>query len=142
MDRNDDTAALAAAKACAERVAEYLFAHGAVRAAALVRDSMAPLTLANAIRDTYGRVRPGLIAIEIEQEDVALLQTLARSPGCAGETAADALAHLASSAADGVRRPGSWERAWIQQAFGEIDESALEVDPTARWRRRPAGGGR
>ena len=30
------------------------------------------------------------------------------------------LKHLARCAADGVRRPGSWERSWVEQAFGDI----------------------
>lgn len=30
-----------------------------------------------------------------------------------------ALARLAHSAADGIRRPGAWEREWLSQAFPE-----------------------
>jgi len=28
--------------------------------------------------------------------------------------------YLTSSAVDGVRRPGSWERQWLLQAFGDL----------------------
>jgi hypothetical protein len=33
-----------------------------------------------------------------------------------------AIDHLVASAAAGVSRPGSWERGWLEQAFGEWGE--------------------
>lgn len=52
---------------------------------------------------------------------------------------AGALAQLATSAAEGMRRPGSWEREWLAQAISE-DEWAdkLTQDPEAQWRMVPA----
>lgn len=47
-----------------------------------------------------------------------------------------ALLHMVHAAADGVRRPGAWERAWVEQGFGDGWEDKLEVDPDAPWRRR------
>jgi hypothetical protein len=49
-----------------------------------------------------------------------------------------ALLELAARAADGVCRPGAWERQWLYQAFGDEWEERLEPDPQApRWRQRP-----
>ncbi len=51
--------------------------------------------------------------------------------------ASAALAELASRAVDGVTRPGSWERPWLEQAFGSEWQDELEPDPSASWRQRP-----
>jgi hypothetical protein len=44
---------------------------------------------------------------------------------------------LLDHAQQGVYRPGSWERPWLQQAFGDSWEQHLEPDPE-----RTAGDGR
>jgi hypothetical protein len=53
------------------------------------------------------------VTIELDQNTVAYLKLLDPS----GPEAA--LSHLAHSAADGIRRPGAWERGWLGQAFPE-----------------------
>jgi hypothetical protein len=40
-----------------------------------------------------------------------------------------ALLELAVKAADGVYRPGAWERGWLEQAFGSDWQNRLEPDP-------------
>jgi hypothetical protein len=47
------------------------------------------------------------------------------------------LEHLAASAADGVGRPGSWERPWLVSAFGSEWTMLVEPDPECSWRVRP-----
>ena len=92
------------------------------------------------------------VCIELDLDTAKLLSVLASSSvylgtpgelqiGSIKERAIAVLEHLASSAADGVRRPGAWERAWVEQAFGSWAEELLETDPDAPWRRRPAAGG-
>ncbi len=49
---------------------------------------------------------------------------------------AKVIEHLAASAADGVRRPGAWERSWVEQAFGDFSDK-VEPDPEVRWHVRP-----
>jgi hypothetical protein len=48
-----------------------------------------------------------------------------------------ALLELAVRAANGVCRPGAWERQWLYQAFGDAWEERLQPDPQAHWRQRP-----
>jgi hypothetical protein len=49
------------------------------------------------------------------------------------------LLQLAARAADGVCRPGAWERQRLYQAFGAHWETRLEPDPDApAWRQCPA----
>ncbi len=55
-----------------------------------------------------------VILVAVDAETYALLGTIDRPE--------KALASLASHAADGVRRPGAWERGWIEQCFGELAE--------------------
>ncbi|HEU0081861.1 MAG TPA: hypothetical protein VFQ87_03240 [Bradyrhizobium sp.] len=68
------------------------------------------------------------ITVTIEHQQVAYLLALARSSAVPKKEETDregiarVLRHLVMSAADGVRRPGSWERGWVVQAFGEIGE--------------------
>lgn len=65
-------------------------------------------------------------------EDVACFLDLL--PGGAG----DALAQLATSAAEGMRRPGSWEREWLAQVISADEWShKLAQDPDAHWRMVP-----
>ena len=48
-----------------------------------------------------------------------------------------ALLELAARAVDGVSRPGSWERAWLEQAFGYEWEQRLEPHPDEPFHYRP-----
>lgn len=50
---------------------------------------------------------------------------------------AEVLARLADHAQQGVYRPGSWERGWIMQAFGDEFTAKLERDPDAPYFQRP-----
>ena len=68
------------------------------------------------------------VIVSLSGETFEALAMLGRSYAVTGESEAirdveavdRALVHLACSAADGVRRPGAWERGWIEQAFGEL----------------------
>jgi hypothetical protein len=61
------------------------------------------------------------ITVELSAETLDLLTTLGKSYALGGNaTASEVILHLIHSAADGVRRPGSWERGWLEQAFGEV----------------------
>jgi hypothetical protein len=51
--------------------------------------------------------------------------------------AAEAIERLASHAADGVVRPGAWERRWVCQVFGDDWAHGLEPEAEAPWRVRP-----
>lgn len=51
--------------------------------------------------------------------------------------ASDAVAVLIDHAQVGVTRPGSWERGWICQVFGDEWTARLEPDPDVWSRRRP-----
>lgn len=75
------------------------------------------------------------ITIEISEDVARFLDLLP-------DGAAAALAQLAASAADGMRRPGSWEREWLAQAISD-DEWAhkLTQDPEAHWRLMPLKDG-
>jgi len=76
------------------------------------------------------------LTIAISDEDAALLEVLAARDD--GDHALDLVVHdLIHFAADGVRRPGSWERGWVAQAFGDEFVRRLEPDPAAEWFYRP-----
>jgi hypothetical protein len=117
-------------------------------AAELASDDSAPLLvraadlerLAAAERDRIAATRR-TITVEVSEGTYALLAVLGKSYAVGRNGDVEAVVrHLLHSAADGVRRPGSWERSWIAQAFGDDWEESLEVDPDAEWRRRPRGG--
>jgi hypothetical protein len=73
------------------------------------------------------------ITIELSEETAAYLDVLRHSAAMGGIGALeDVLLHLAQSAADGVRRPGAWERGWVGQAFGPGWEAHVEPHPTVR----------
>lgn len=81
---------------------------------------------------TYG---DGRISIEVDPETFELLRVLGKSYAVGGHgTVAQVVAHLVHSAADGVRRPGSWERGWVEQAFGggDWEEVGLTIDGRVR----------
>lgn len=48
---------------------------------------------------------------------------------------------LAYAAADGLARPGSWERAWLAQVIDGDWERRLRPDPELPWRSVPIAGG-
>lgn len=63
------------------------------------------------------------ITVEVSAETFELLSLLTKSPAMGeGATVAKVVAYLAHCAADGVRRPGAWERGWVEQAFGAVGE--------------------
>ena len=72
------------------------------------------------------------VTIELSESTLQLLAVLGDDGQPEG-----ALLELAARAADGVCRPGSWERQWLFQAFGDQWEQRLEPDPRAQWRQRP-----
>ncbi len=79
--------------------------------------------------------------LELNEEEAAFLAILGRSlhaPGTEAENAKTAIDHLVHSAADGVRRPGSWERVWLASAFPEhVWEVEVEQDPAVSYCVRP-----
>jgi len=80
------------------------------------------------------------ITLELEEDVIELLAAL-RGPFAEDrgqlENARRALLHLVYSAADGMRRPGSWERGWLVQAFGDDFTERLERDPADTRHQRP-----
>jgi hypothetical protein len=76
------------------------------------------------------------ISVVLDIEIVACLEILG-DPEHPEESAASVLAELADRARDGVTRPGSWERPWLCQAFGDEWTERLEPDPEAWWCERP-----
>jgi hypothetical protein len=81
------------------------------------------------------------ITIEVTEETLALLEVLGKGFALGGNgSAADVVAHLVHSAADGVRRPGAWERAWVMRVCGDDWVDLLEQDADVPSRRRPRRG--
>jgi hypothetical protein len=62
------------------------------------------------------------ISITVDARTAAYLRALTRSTAVRSGTLEDVLRHLVCSAADGLRRPGAWERGWLEQAFGDFPE--------------------
>jgi hypothetical protein len=57
--------------------------------------------------------------VELDDDDVVQLERLIAEDTWDDFGSIDAvLYHLARHAADGVRRPGSWERGWLTQVTG------------------------
>lgn len=81
------------------------------------------------------------ITIELDEETIGLLEVIGKGWALGGQgTAEEVLAHLAVSAAEGVRRPGSWERGWVVQGCGDGWETELEQDPGTPFAQRRRGG--
>jgi len=80
-------------------------------------------------------IRIGREKITLGCAEAHMLETLG-GPLSEGGSIRDAVAHLIYSAIDGMRRPGSWERGWLVQAFGSDFEDRLEADPDLPWRNR------
>lgn len=66
------------------------------------------------------------VIVELPEEWLPLLETLAGGPGLADVS--EVLAELADHAQQGVYRPSSWERPWLFQAFGDAFLKRLEPD--------------
>lgn len=59
------------------------------------------------------------LVIRVSDDDVELLEQLVGEElHYYADTVEAVVEQLARAAADGIRRPGSWERGWIQQATG------------------------
>lgn len=71
------------------------------------------------------------VTIDVPDEMLPLLQLVGNG------SAETALLELIERAAQGVTRPGCWERPWLRQVFGDEWLSELEQDPEAYWRQRP-----
>jgi len=56
---------------------------------------------------------------EFDADTAEQLRQLASSTAVPDGSIADVIRHLIWSAADGVRRSGSWERGWVETCFGE-----------------------
>jgi len=77
------------------------------------------------------------ITIELCEETLRLLAVLDDRGHDDEGKVEHVLLQLAERAVDGIRRPGSWERPWLLQAFGREWLQRLEADPEAPWRQRP-----
>ena len=71
--------------------------------------------------------RPGLvperfiIGVRVSADDVKMLLALCGDgPDYVASNVGEFVEYLARSAAEGVRRPGSWERDWVQKATGPL----------------------
>jgi hypothetical protein len=58
------------------------------------------------------------LTILVADDDLERLRAICADTDGYFEDPADLIEHLARSAADGHRRPGSWERGWLTQATG------------------------
>jgi hypothetical protein len=75
------------------------------------------------------------ITIEVSATVYALLEVLGRDPYFAASPAPveAVVVKLVDHAQQGVYRPGSWERGWLEQAFGSWWQAHLEPgDPHGR----------
>jgi hypothetical protein len=77
------------------------------------------------------------ITVTLSGETAELLELLTRGEHAPARDLTGVVLHLVHSAADGVCRPGAWERGWVVQAFGEAFTDHTEPDPHNRWRERP-----
>lgn len=72
-----------------------------------------------------------VVMLEVTAEQYAALSLLAK-----GGDPRSALMELIWRVMDGVRRPGAWERAWLEKVFWHGWQHELEPDPDAPWRVR------
>lgn len=68
------------------------------------------------------------ITVNVSDTVYALLEVLGRDSGASVE---DVVGELIDHAQQGVYRPGSWERPWPMQAFGDAWLEHLEPDDSA-----------
>ncbi|MCG8555584.1 MAG: hypothetical protein MJD61_09910 [Proteobacteria bacterium] len=73
-----------------------------------------------------------LLTLELRDETLRLLAVLDERG-----RVDRALYELVERLTDGIRRPGSWERPWLCQAFGHDWLERLESDPEIPWAQRP-----
>lgn len=66
------------------------------------------------------------ITLSVSQKEFDLLSALG--------TVENVIQKLVDHAAQGVRRPGAWERGWLMQAFGDEFEEKIEQDPATHGR--------
>jgi hypothetical protein len=83
------------------------------------------------------------ITVKVRKEVYALLEVLTRGAGGLDSVEAVVL-RLIDHAQQGVYRPGSWERGWLEQAFGDDWQQYLEPGdpygrPDSNMFRRPKG---
>jgi hypothetical protein len=71
------------------------------------------------------------ITLDLPEDTLRMLEVVGNG------NAEAALFELADRTADGVSRPGCWERAWLEKVFGDAWTAQLEPDPKAHWRQRP-----
>lgn len=69
------------------------------------------------------------LTIEVSADVLTLLAVLGDPKEVIGE--------LVDHAQQGVYRPGSWERGWLEQVFGDEWQAKLEADPEAPFFQRP-----
>lgn len=69
------------------------------------------------------------ITLSISERDYELLEVLTRDPHSYCKTVEDVISELIDHAQQGVYRPGSWERPWLTQAFGDDWVEYMEPDP-------------
>jgi hypothetical protein len=78
------------------------------------------------------------ITLDLDNDVVNLLAILGTSRATSGKRdPQEVIEMLIHHAADGVRRPGSWERNWLVSVFSDDWQEHLEQDETAHWRQRP-----
>lgn len=74
-----------------------------------------------------------VVTVNVSETVYALLAVLGHTEGFAPAPVAAVVATLIDHAQQGVYRPGSWERGWLIQAFGDEWLSQLEPgDPYGR----------
>ena len=74
------------------------------------------------------------VTVDLDPEVHAYLLVLARANYGVADSVPELLRWLARCAADGMRRPGSWERGWLVQACGDEWEQLLEQVPELPYR--------
>ena len=82
------------------------------------------------------------LSFVVEEDDIQNLAVLAPTwvdfPEDDLETRArDVLERFCERVAVGITGPNSWERRWLQQAFGDEWIARLEADPDYPYRQRP-----
>jgi hypothetical protein len=77
------------------------------------------------------------LRIPLTREQAQALTVLGYIPAGGSSPLHGIVSQLLRTAVEGVQRPGSWERGWLLQAFGNAWEEGLEPDPAATWKQRP-----
>lgn len=79
------------------------------------------------LREVEARVKPRTqLMIDLSEDQAKWLEAIVRGSSYGPGSVEDLIYHLINSAADGARRPGSWEAGWLRQAVpidGEIEVS-------------------